>query len=1254
MSVEAPRAKAIFLDAVGRYEPHQWPQYLSEACAGDDELRRRVEVLLRAHAESAGLLDALGHGSVPTVDLDPGAERVGSSIGPYRLMERIGEGGMGVVYVAEQTKPVRRRVALKVIKPGMDTKQVIARFEAERQALAMMDHPNIAHVLDVGATESGRPYFVMELVRGIPITDYCDRERLSLPERLELFVLVCRAVQHAHQKGVIHRDLKPSNILVTVIDGAAVPRIIDFGVAKATGASLTERTIYTSFHQFVGTPLYMSPEQADLSGMDVDTRSDTYALGVLLYELLTGTTPFDQETFRQAAFDELRRIIREQEPPKPSTRLSSLGAMRATVSANRKADARQLDRAVRGELDWIVMKALEKDRRRRYETANDFAVDVMRYLTDKPVEACPPSVWYRFRKFTRRNRAALMTATLVAFILLIGTAVSAWQALRATAAEHRVSTALLKANASYRVAEARRVEAVNQERETKTLLARSLIRSGVERLEGGSALGLFDLIDAHAAAEHDPALREAEARLWAVGFAPLEDQLVWVLAGGGRALDFSPDGALLATAEGHQVRFWETSTGRGRGAPLEHGPDSPVANLLFSPDGTRLATTMGDETVRLWEVATGRTSETPLRTGTTRDNLLPGSLAFSPDGQLLTAWAPDGEVRLWNTTTGRPHGPILHHPRMVHHVRFSPDGNLLATGSIDGAARLWDVKSGALVRSLLGGKGRMPALQFSPDGLLLAVSDALAITRLWEVTSGQLHCAPLETNGWVDALAFSPDGQWLATGDAGWTVQVWNTATGRPRGNSLRHGGRVRSVGFSPDGRLLASTSEDALVRLWDMTTQQAHGYPLPSADVVEGISHPPSTVKFSPDGKLLAVGHSKTTRVWRVDQREWAGIFEHTDPVRAIDLNYDGTRLATASGSKLSLWETGTGRRVSHPLSGIDMNSKSANYVGSPVAFNPAGTLLAVITSPKTVRLLDPSTGDPVGQPLTHDGGVQAVTFSPDGKRLATTSGSPGILLWDPATQSQDLTLHQPEGGLLCLAFSPDGQHLAAGCGTWRASVWNLAGKPNLTRTWGVHGWCLGLSYRPDGRWLATGSMEGIVRLWDSATGEPQGPGIRLAGPIAAMEFSPDGKVLATAARDAEGLDYGPVRLWDLTVTPPYPYVALPQSGGTECLSFSGDGRWLAIGLKDGTARLLRLPELPTTTREMRLRTWIALGTRISQGEAQALPLQELQALRDEIRALRRDAAPMGTVKSPRLNRSWFIEDSPKRRPPIIDPFWQ
>jgi serine/threonine protein kinase/tetratricopeptide (TPR) repeat protein len=406
------KAKSIFLAALERYPADQWAAYLDGACGDDQVLRGRVEDLLKAHRELGSVHIRPAPDRVATTD-QLLREGPGTVIGPYKLLEQIGEGGMGVVYMTEQQKPVRRKVALKIIKPGMDTRQVIARFEAERQALALMDHPNIARVLDAGATESGRPYFVMELVKGIPITDYCDRNRLAIADRLELFVLVCQAVQHAHQKGIIHRDLKPSNVLVTMIDGAAVPKVIDFGVAKAMGQQLTEKTLFTGFAQLIGTPLYMSPEQAEFSGVDVDTRSDIYALGVLLYELLTGTTPFDQDTFRTAAYDEIRRIIREVEPPKPSTRISTLEATAPTVSANRQSDPHALGKLMRGELDWIVMKALEKDRNRRYETANGLAADVRRYLDDEPVQACPPSAWYRFRKFASRNRKGLATTALL-------------------------------------------------------------------------------------------------------------------------------------------------------------------------------------------------------------------------------------------------------------------------------------------------------------------------------------------------------------------------------------------------------------------------------------------------------------------------------------------------------------------------------------------------------------------------------------------------------------------------------------------------------------------------------------------------------------------------------------------------------------------------------------------------------------------------------------------------------------------------
>jgi serine/threonine protein kinase len=479
MKDASPEMLSIFCEAVERISPEERAAYVAAACGDDAPLRARIEALLKAHEAAGGFLseksagsdpqDAAGQGDAPAAP--PLAGSAGEEIaGRYKLLEQIGEGGMGTVWVAEQTQPVRRKVALKLIKAGMDSKSVLARFEAERQALALMDHPNIAKVLDGGTVGQafepdipassqarkpdlhyGRPYFVMELVKGIPLTKYCDDARLSVQERLALFLPVCHAVQHAHQKGIIHRDLKPSNILVCLYDGVPIPKIIDFGLAKAMYQPLTEHTLHTAQGLMMGTPLYMSPEQAELNNLDVDTRTDIYSLGVILYELLTGTTPLERKRVKEAAWQEILRLIKEEEPPRPSTRLSGSGTL-PNAAAQRKLEPAKLTKLVQGDLDWIVMKALEKERGRRYETANGLARDIQNYLADEPVEATPPSASYRLRKFARKHKKALVTTVAFAVLLIAGVVVSTLLAIWAMSAEREADAVAKAAEANLYVA----------------------------------------------------------------------------------------------------------------------------------------------------------------------------------------------------------------------------------------------------------------------------------------------------------------------------------------------------------------------------------------------------------------------------------------------------------------------------------------------------------------------------------------------------------------------------------------------------------------------------------------------------------------------------------------------------------------------------------------------------------------------------------------------------------------------------------
>ena len=447
MTADPRRVKELFVAVLDLPDAQARQAFLERECGSDADLRQRLQALLKAHDDPASALDRpLAVVGPATADYHGPAEDVGTIIaGRYKLLEQIGEGGMGTVWVAEQTQPVRRKVALKLIKAGMDSKNVLSRFEAERQALALMDHPNIAKVLDGGTTENSRPFFVMEYVKGVPFTRYCDDARLSIAERLALFVPICHAVQHAHQKGIIHRDLKPSNLLICLYDGKPVPKVIDFGLAKAMHQPLTEHTLHTAHGAMMGTPLYMSPEQAEFNNLDVDTRTDIYALGVILYELLTGTTPLEKQRFQKAAWQEILRLIKEEEPPRPSARLSGSGSL-PSLAAQRQLEPIRLPKLVRGELDWIVMKCLEKDRSRRYDTATGLARDLEHYLHDEPVLACPPSAGYRLKKFARRHKKAVATANAFLVLVLLGTLISAWQAIRAREAEREARKAQAEAN----------------------------------------------------------------------------------------------------------------------------------------------------------------------------------------------------------------------------------------------------------------------------------------------------------------------------------------------------------------------------------------------------------------------------------------------------------------------------------------------------------------------------------------------------------------------------------------------------------------------------------------------------------------------------------------------------------------------------------------------------------------------------------------------------------------------------------------
>ncbi len=1023
-------------------------------------------------------------------------EKPGDWIGPYKLLRKLGEGGMGIVYLAEQQRPIRRQVAVKVVKPGMDSKAVVARFEVEQHVLALMDHPHIARVHDAGLTASGRPFFVMEHVEGVPITEYCDKHKFTIEKRLKLFLDVCEAVQHAHQKGIIHRDIKPSNILVSTRDHQAVPKIIDFGIAKALAQPLTEQTLVTELGQLFGTPEYMSPEQADMANEDIDTRSDVYSLGVLLYVLLTGVLPFDSETLREGGVERIRQVIRETNPKTPSTRLINLGDEAHKVAEKRRTEAAALAKCLHRELEWIPLKAMRKERSERYRSASELADDIQNYLKGNPLLAGPESTVYLIKKFVKRKRAMVTGIAAILVVLITGIVISTVFAIgqaRARAEAQRIAYASDMSLAQ------QALEMDDMRRAQQLLEAHRPAPGEVDDLRGWEWRYLWQQCRSDALGElcRYPDTPKAGS----VAYSP--DGKVLALAGGsnrgfvniwdvagrrpiielqpkeGSRLAFSPRGDLLATSAGKQIRLWRTGTWElVRPVPLSGG----VIDLKFSPDGTRLANLSDPGELTVWEVDQWAVIHQS-RVVTTKEWLL-SDLDFSPDGKALVIGDADGRLRAIDLASEDTIFDVSEtHSEGIISVAWSPNDSVIASGSgrEGGPILLWDAASGKPLGELEGHTSWISDLVFyeHKDGLRLYSASGDQTIRIWDVEKQMCLAILRGSSHEVLGLALSPDRATLASVCKDGVVAFWS-ADPRPREEWPRviPLGRSARPAFAPDSRVLAVLRAGAVSLLDLATPKEIEPIPELGADV--------EVVAYSPDGTLLASG-SKTgkIRVWSCAARRLLPELDgHKERIVLLRFRADGTRMLSLDATGKAIWWDALTWKAGEPFE-VEPPVRAHEYWQAGDV-SPDGRLLVFGTITGDVCWLDAETGELL-ETTGGDGRTIQVAFSGDGLRLASTSGYGTVALWDTSSfRFTSFRAHLLEA--YGVAFSPDGRRLVTGGSTSRDAVklWDLSTHRELITLPGQSDVYNFVVFSNDGRWLAAcGRDKGKLHLWRAPSWE-------------------------------------------------------------------------------------------------------------------------------------------------------------------------